>query len=60
MRIMNSSTYPNNPQEATFVPVQKYPYHVTFNLDLDHTMDARYLSPSCASLVEIRPLACEK
>jgi len=40
---MNNSTYPNNPQEAIFVPVQKYPYHVTFDLDLDleHTLDAR-------------------
>ena len=33
--------YPNNPQEAIFVPVQKCPYHVTFDLDFDleHTMD---------------------
>jgi len=39
---MNNSTYANNPQEAIFVPVQKCPYHVTFDLDLDleHTMDA--------------------
>jgi len=39
---MNNSTYPNNPEEAIFVPVQKCPYHVTFdlNLDLEHTMDA--------------------
>jgi len=39
---MNNSTYANNPQEAIFVPVQKRPYHVTFDLDLDleHTMDA--------------------
>ena len=39
---MNNSTYPNNPQEAIFVPVQKCPYHVTFDLDLDleHTVDA--------------------
>ena len=37
---MNNSTYPNNPQEAIFVPVQKCPYHVTFDLDLDldHTV----------------------
>jgi len=32
---MNNSTYTNNPQEAIFVPVQKCPYHVTFDLDLD-------------------------
>ena len=40
--IMNNSTYPNNPQEAIFVPVQKCPYHVTFDLhlDLEHTLDA--------------------
>ena len=39
---MNNSTYPNNPQEAIFVPVQKCPYHVTFDLDLDleHTLNA--------------------
>jgi len=39
---MNNSTYPNNPQEAIFVPVQKCPYHVNFYLDLDleHTVDA--------------------
>ena len=39
---MNNSTYPNNPQEAIFVPLQKCPYHVTFDLDLDleHTVDA--------------------
>ena len=41
-RIMNNSTYPNNPQEAIFAPVQKCPYHVTFDLDLDleHSVDA--------------------
>jgi len=39
---MNNSTYPNNPQKAIFVPVQKCTYHVTFDLDLDleHTLDA--------------------
>jgi len=37
---MNNSTYPNNPQEAIFVPVQKCPYHVT--LDLEHTLDASW------------------
>jgi len=39
---MNNSTYPNNPEEAIFVPAQKCPYHVTFDLDLDleHTLDA--------------------
>ena len=39
---MNNSTYPNKPQEAIFVPVQKCPYHVTFDpdLDLEHTVDA--------------------
>jgi len=40
---MNNSTYSNNPQEAIFVPVQKCPYHVTFDLDLEHTLDARWL-----------------
>jgi len=37
---MNNSTYPDNPQEAIFVPVQKCPYQVTFYLDLDleHTL----------------------
>jgi len=32
-------------EEAIFVPAQKCPYHVTFDLDLDldleHTLDAR-------------------
>jgi len=37
---MNNSTYPNNPQKAIFVPVQKCPYHITFDLDLEHTVDA--------------------
>ena len=37
---MNNSTYPNNPQEAIFVPVQKCPYHVTFDLDLENILDA--------------------
>jgi len=37
---MNNSTYPNNPQEAIFVGVQKCLYHVTFDLDLEHTLDA--------------------
>ena len=37
---MNNSTYPNNPQEAIFVLAQKCPYHVTFVLDLEHTLDA--------------------
>jgi len=37
---MNNSTYPNNPQEAIIVPVQKCPYHVTFDLNLEHTVDA--------------------
>jgi len=39
---MNNSTYPNNAQETIFVPVQKHPYHVTFDLDLDleNTLDA--------------------
>jgi len=32
---MNNSTYPNNPQEAIFMPVQNCPYHVTFDLDFD-------------------------
>jgi len=26
--------------EAFFVPAQKCPYHVTFDLDLEHTLDA--------------------
>jgi len=34
---MNNATYPNNPQEAIFVPVQKCPYRMTFDLDLEHT-----------------------
>jgi len=40
--MMNNSTYPNKPEEAIFVPVQKCPYYVTFDLDLDldHTVDA--------------------
>jgi len=37
---MNNSTVPNNPQEVIFVPAQKCPYHVTFDLDLEHTLDA--------------------
>ena len=28
-------------REAIFVPAQKCPYHVTFDLDLEHTLDAR-------------------
>jgi len=30
-------------EEAIFVPAQKCPYHVTFDIDLDleHTLDAR-------------------
>jgi len=27
-------------EEAIFVPTQKCPYHVTFDLDLEHTLDA--------------------
>jgi len=27
-------------KEAIFVPAQKCPYHVTFDLDLEHTLDA--------------------
>ena len=27
-------------EEAIFVKLQKCPYHVTFDLDLDHTLDA--------------------
>ena len=29
-------------EEAIFMPAQKFPYHVTFDLDLDleHTLDA--------------------
>jgi len=27
-------------EEAIFVPAQKCPYHVTFDLDLEHTLDA--------------------
>ena len=40
---MNNSTYPNNSQEAIFVPVPvSCSYHVTFDLDLDleHILDA--------------------
>ena len=29
-------------REAIFVPAQKCPYHVTFDLDLEHTLDARW------------------
>jgi len=28
-------------EEAIFLPAQKCPYHVTFDLDLEHTLDAR-------------------
>jgi len=28
-------------EEAIFVPAQKSSYHVTFDLDLEHTLDAR-------------------
>ena len=28
-------------EEVVFVPAQKCPYHVTFDLDLEHTLDAR-------------------
>jgi len=28
-------------EEAIFVPAQKCPYHMTFDLDLEHTLDAR-------------------
>jgi len=28
-------------EEAIFVPAQKCLYHVTFDLDLEHTLDAR-------------------
>jgi len=28
-------------EEAIFMPAQKCPYHVTFDLDLEHTLDAR-------------------
>ena len=28
-------------EEAIFVPVQKCQYQVTFDLDLEHTLDAR-------------------
>jgi len=27
-------------EEAIFVPAQKCPYHMTFDLDLEHTLDA--------------------
>jgi len=29
-------------EEAIFVPAQKCPYHVTFDLDLEHNLDARW------------------
>ena len=29
-------------EEAIFMPAQKCPYHVTFDLDLEHTLDARW------------------
>jgi len=28
-------------EEAIFVPTQKCPYHLTFDLDLEHILDAR-------------------
>ena len=28
-------------EEAFFLPAQKCPYHVTFDLDLEHNLDAR-------------------
>ena len=40
---MNNSTYPNNPQEAIFVPVQKCPYHVTLTLTLGTPWTQTYL-----------------
>jgi len=49
---MNNSTYPNNPKEAIFVPVQKCPYHVTFDLDLDleHTLYANLPGDHCVQV----------
>jgi len=29
-------------EQAIFLPAQKCPYHVTFDLDLEHTLDARW------------------
>jgi len=29
-------------EEVIFLPAQKCPYHVTFDLDLEHTLDARW------------------
>ena len=42
-------------EEAIFVKLQKCPYYVTFDLDLDleHTWMQTRLGPSCASLVAI-------
>jgi len=47
---MNNSTYPNIRQEAIFVPVQKCPYHVTFDLDLEHTLDADLPGDHCVQV----------
>jgi len=48
---MNNSTYPNNPQEAIFVPVQKCPYHVTFDLDLTLTLSTPWMHADLESIV---------
>jgi len=41
-------------EKAIFVPAQKSPYHVTFDLDLD-LEDRLTCWPSCVSLVAIDP-----
>jgi len=46
-------------RRSIFVPAQKCPYHVTLDLDLDHTRTLTW-SPSCASLMAIGPFVCEK
>ena len=53
---MNNSTYPNNPQEAIFVPAQKCPYHMTF--DLEHTVDARWPGESIVCKFGGDPTTC--
>jgi len=47
-------------KEAIFVPAQKCPYHVTFDLDLEHTLDAGLPGDHRASLVAIGSFAWEK
>jgi len=46
-------------EEAIFVKSQKCPYHVTFDLDLEHILDAGSSGDHrVQSLVAIQPLLC--